>query len=116
MRSFLATPSRLVSAEIVRVEVLRALKRTDVPAAAADEAWTYLATLRLLRIDSRVLARAAKVGPDDLRTLDALHLATALEFSSAQMLFLCYDLRLAAAARYHGLTVVSPGLDEVHEP
>jgi uncharacterized protein len=63
-----------------------------------------------------ILARSADLTPRALRTLDAIHLATALDLSPPPDLFLCYDRRLAAAALSHGLAVVSPGVDEVHEP
>ena len=116
LRAFLAGPTRLVSSEIVRVELLRALRRARVREEVTTEANVYLATLRLLRLEAGALERAARIGPTELRTLDAVHLATALEFSRVPVTFLCYDQRLAAAAREHGLAVVTPGLDEVHEP
>ena len=115
LRAFLAGPTRLVASEIVRVELLRALRRAHVREEITTEANVYLATLRLLRLEPGILERAARIAPADLRTLDAVHLATALEFSRAPVTFLSYDQRLAAAARAHGLAVVSPGVDEVHE-
>lgn len=98
------------------MELLRALRRARVREEVATEAKVYLETLRLLRLEAEVLERAARIGPADLRTLDAIHLATALEFSRLPVAFLCYDTRLAAAAREHGLQVVAPGFDEMHEP
>ncbi len=44
-----------------------------------------------------------------LRTLDAIHLASALDMGADLEAFVTYDARLAAAARDAGLTVVSPG-------
>ena len=115
LRAYLAGPSRLVSSEVVRVELLRALRRARVGEEVTTEANVYLATLRLLRLEAGSLERAARIGPADLRTLDAIHLATALEFSRVPVTFLCYDQRLAAAAREHGLQVAAPGFEEVHE-
>jgi len=76
----------------------------------------FLERVNLRRLSDEILTRAAEVTPLPLRTLDAIHLATAVELSPPPDVFLCYDERLAAAARWHGLAVLSPGLDEVHEP
>ena len=97
------------------MELLRALRRARVGEEVTTEANVYLATLRLLRLEAGSLERAAGIGPADLRTLDAVHLATGLEFSRVPVTFLCYDQRLAAAAREHGLQVAAPGFEEVHE-
>jgi predicted nucleic acid-binding protein len=100
----------------VRVELLRALRRARVREEVTAEANVYLASLHLLRLEAGTLERAARIGPAELRMLDAVHLATALEFSRVPVTFLCYEQRLAAGARAHGLVVVTPGLDEVHRP
>jgi len=80
-----------------------------------EQARTALARIHLRQLSSEILARAADVTPRSLRALDAIHLATALDFSPPPDLFLCCDRRLAAAARSHGLAVVAPGAGEVHE-
>lgn len=105
-----------MSAEIVRVEVLRAIRRGGAPAAAESEAEVHLETVQLVRMDRDLVARAARIGPPDLRTLDALHLAAALAITPPPEVFLCYDRRLARAARLHGLRVLAPGAEEVDEP
>jgi len=114
LRAFLAGEVRLVSSTLIRVEVRRALARRgdrrDEARAAA-----YLDALTLLALDEAVLARAATLPPPAMRTLDALHLATALSLSPLPEAFLGYDRRLAEAAARHGLAVVAPGLDEIHE-
>lgn len=115
-RRFLAGARRVASAEIARLEVHRALLRAGATEPIFAEARLYLAALYLAVVDEPILRRAERIGPRTLRTLDALHLATALDFSPLPDFFLCYDQRLADAARLHGLAVVSPGLDEVHEP
>jgi uncharacterized protein len=53
-------------------------------------------------------ARAGSLGPAGLRTLDAIHLATALEFGPELTAFVSYDERLSEAARAKGLTVIAP--------
>jgi len=72
--------------------------------------------VNLRHVSDEILARASRITPGSLRTLDAIHLATALDLSPPPDLFLCYDRRLGEAARAHGLALVAPGLDEVHEP
>jgi predicted nucleic acid-binding protein len=49
------------------------------------------------------------VPPPRLRTLDAIHLATALDLADSLSTLLTYDKLLAEAARAAGLTVLSPG-------
>jgi len=67
-----------------------------------------LATVTLMDIDAQV-RQAAGVLPDPgLRTLDAIHLATALSLGDRCGAFFAYDERLIAAARAHGLTVTVP--------
>ena len=61
-----------------------------------------------IELDDRTAADAATVGPASLRTLDAIHLATALALGSDLDALVTYDDRLAAAARALGLPVVRP--------
>jgi predicted nucleic acid-binding protein len=116
LREVLATTKCLVSVEIVRVEVLRAILRGDPAPDAADEAELWLDGVQMLRLDRELLARAERLVPPELRTLDALHLAAALSVLPSGGDFLCYDLRLARAARQHGFRVLAPGAEQVHEP
>ena len=66
--------------------------------------------VNVLAFDARIAARAAALRPASLRTLDAIHLATALELAGDLTAFVSYDDRLSAAARDLGLPVVAlPG-------
>jgi len=67
-----------------------------------------LDSVEVVALTPRVAERAAMVRPPGLRTLDAIHLATALELGVDLDAFVTYDDRLAAAARALGLPVVSP--------
>ena len=67
-----------------------------------------LSGLEVIGINARLGDRASSIGPPDIRTLDAIHLATALSIGSGLTSFVTYDDRLAAAARAVGLPVVSP--------
>lgn len=101
---------------MLRVELMRAARRTVLAEQVQAEARRVLERMHLVRIDDAILARAESLPPRPLRSLDAIHLATALDLSPPPDVFLCYDERLAAAARWHGLAVVSPGAGELHEP
>ena len=96
----------LTSSILATVEVPRAVARVAPEAAAAVAA--VIARLNILAFDGRVAARAATLSPASLRTLDAIHLATALEFGDELTAFVSYDERLSAAARNLGLPVVAP--------
>lgn len=98
---------RLVSSELTVTELRRAvLRRPPAPLGLAD---LVLQTLVLLPVDRAVLDRAATLLPVALRSLDAVHLATALSLGSAVDDVLTYDHRMAEAARTAGLAVASPG-------
>ncbi len=63
----------------------------------------------LLDIDATILESAARLDPLVLRTLDAIHLASALSLGGNLGGFVAYDLRLAQAAAAHGMRVFAPG-------
>ena len=115
LERFLDQGPPVAAAAIARVEVLRALRRASASPEAIEQAIDYFEKIHLRRSTDELLDRAARLAPWTLRAIDAIHLATALDFSPPPDLFLCYDQRLADAARAHGLAVVAPGVDEVHE-
>ena len=92
-----------VSSELAVVEVLRA-----APPRSEARAVGVLKGLALLRLDRRLLLLAARLDPRPLRSLDAVHLATALSMGSTLTTFLTYDRRLMAAAALHGLPTAAP--------
>ena len=65
--------------------------------------------ISLLPLDDVVLEEATALQPAGLRSLDAIHLATALSVRKEIGAFLAYDDRLAQAAKEQGLPVVQPG-------
>ncbi len=97
----------IVSTDLTRTELLRAVRR-DAPD-RADEASRLLDRAHVVDLPTGVFERAAVLDPAILRTLDALHLAAALEFGADLEGMVTYDDRLASAATVHGITVVSPG-------
>jgi predicted nucleic acid-binding protein len=107
LASFLeAWPAR-VSSALARVEVTRIVARVADPA-SEREAQRVLNALHLVRIDDGVVASAATMGPRGLRSLDAIHLATAHLFGHHLAGLVAYDRRLAQAARHHAITVWAP--------
>ena len=98
----------VLSSALARVEVLRALKRIKGSPRAWRQAERVLARVALVRVDDAVLERAAEIDPPDLRSLDAIHLATALGIGEKLHGMVTYDSRLANAARQVGLAVLAP--------
>jgi predicted nucleic acid-binding protein len=97
----------LVSSALAQVEVLRACWRIDER--LVDRGRAVLAALDLVPLDAQVLDAAAELPAPALRSLDALHLASALALDPDLETFVAYDDRLAAAARGAGLMVGQPG-------
>ena len=97
----------LISSELGKVEVVRAIRRIDP--AALPVARAVLRGLDLVPLTSDVIDTAADVGHARLRTLDAIHLASALSINVESLAFLAYDHRLVDAAAEAGLDPASPG-------
>lgn len=113
--------SEMVSSALAEVELHRAVLRAtegvrsgvradqverlrDQLSARAD---ALLSRLGLLPIEKRILKAAAKLQPAMVRSLDAIHLATALDLEELDT-FVAYDPRLRAAAVEAGLEAVAP--------
>ncbi len=97
--------ARLVTSRVGVVELRRVGRR---PGADPDRADAVAASLDVIELDPRVEGIATGLDPV-LRSLDAVHLATALAVGDGLEGFLCYDARLAAGASRVGLRVVAPG-------
>jgi predicted nucleic acid-binding protein len=96
-----------VSSALLGVEAIRACGRYGEEYAA--KARRFLVDISLLPLDDAVLSEAASTGPSGLRSLDALHLATALSVRNEIGVFVTYDQRLTEAAVAQGLKVARPG-------
>jgi len=99
-------PYTPVSSWLLSVEAVRACARYGPQYAQAADAG--LRTVSLLPLDEAVLTRAKTLAPARMRTLDALHLATALSLGGDLAVLVTYDDRLGEAAQAAGLTVLSP--------
>jgi len=97
----------VVSSDLLRTELLRATRR-GAPH-AMPRARAVLDSLTVLTVPTSTFERAADLDPDLLRSLDAVHLAAALELGDELDGLVTYDDRLADAARFHGITVIAPG-------
>lgn len=105
--------------EIARAEIARAVRRINVDdsgriidkarlGAELRHADGLCDHLDLVPVSTRVLSAAAALEQPFLRTLDAIHLATAATVRTGLSAFVTYDKRLAAAAQDAGLPVRSP--------
>lgn len=94
------------SSELSRTEVVRAVRR-DQPA-AVPRAFTALQLLVLIELSQTILDAAGLLDPPRLRTLDALHLATAQVLSPQLGAFVTYDTRMRDAASAVGFPVEAP--------
>jgi len=99
--------SPMVSSELAKVEVLRACRRVNPDALPA--ARSLLAQLDMIPLTSDLIDDAADIGEVTLRSLDAIHLASALSIRSDLASFIAYDLRLGDAAGAVGLELLRPG-------
>lgn len=106
LRRYLARRRPVVSSALARTEVIRAL--LPLGSEAVLRGRDVLARVELLRVSDRVLDAAGALAPTDLRSLDAIHLASAEQLRSDLRGFVTYDERLASAAAGRGLRVVQP--------
>jgi predicted nucleic acid-binding protein len=106
LRTAIAAGGALVSSALLVVEGRRAAARYG--AVALVRANAALSTVTLLPLDDATLETAADLKAPDLRSLDALHLASALSLGDDLGRFYCYDVRLATAGRTLGLDVRQP--------
>lgn len=100
----------MVTSIIGRVELHRAAAR--VGAEAVSAARDVLDSVDTLVLTDSIAELAATIGPSELRTLDALHLATAEAHRGVLSAFCAYDRRLTTAALDLGLPVVAPGMPD----
>lgn len=104
---------RLVASALVRTELRRAVLRWSVDdaelrAAATATAHDVLDGVDLLAMTPEVLDLAGRLDPPELRSLDAIHLATAVQLGAELDALVTYDARLAAAAPPE-VPVLAPG-------
>lgn len=94
------------SSSLFRTEIVRATRRA-LPA-RMSRARRLIAGVTLIAVDDAILEEAARMEPVALRSLDAIHLATALRLGAELEAVVTYDRRMIAAAHTLGLPVASP--------
>lgn len=106
LRSFLGGFRVWATSRLATVEVPRAIARTrEVPRSNLQDLFERV---NLIELDAEVAAAAARLSPRILRSLDAVHLASALRLEQDLAALVTYDRRLAMAAREAGLRVEEP--------
>ncbi len=106
LRRYLRRRRPLVSSALARTEVLRALLLEGEEGVARGRA--VLGGVELFRVNNRVLTMAGALLPLELRSLDAIHLATANQLGEELGPIVTYDDRMLDAADHLGLKTVSP--------
>lgn len=104
-----ATPE-VISSQLTRAEVRRALIRLGQRERTRAKADAILAQIAKLPIET-IVDLAGDLPLRTLRTLDALHVATAQMLGPAVTEFITYDKRLAKAATEAGLPLTMPGVN-----
>lgn len=106
LRRYLRRRRPLVSSALARTEVLRALLLEGDEGAARGRA--VLSRVELIRLNDRVLNAAGVLLPPDVRSLNAIHLATAGRLGPDLAQIVTYDDRMLDTAKLLGLRAASP--------
>jgi predicted nucleic acid-binding protein len=97
----------LLVSSLGRIEVARTIRLLDDSPSMREKVNELFGNVNVFALTTAVRVRAEEVRPLALRSLDAVHLATALEADVLEMLV--YDRRLAEAAGANGIAILSPG-------
>lgn len=106
LRRYLRRRGLVMSSALARTEVLRAVAPGGPRAVEAGR--RALTRVELIRINNDVLEEAATMPPLEVRTLDAIHLATAARLGEDLGVLVTYDDRMADAAKVAGHRVMMP--------
>jgi predicted nucleic acid-binding protein len=108
LAEYIAGRRMCITSRISEVEVRRAVARSEA-SVDAGHVDSVFAALTIREVDESLAAAAGRLAPPALRTLDAIHLATALELAPELEAFVTYDQRLADSAAAAGIPTASPG-------
>ena len=106
LRRYLRGKRPLVTSALARTEVARAMLPLGPAAVARGE--EVLRRLEVVRVNDEVLKTAGSMLPVELRSLDAIHLATAALIGADLARVCTYDDRMTSSAKALGLAVVAP--------
>ena len=105
----------VVSSDVALTEVTRTARRiaSEIPANALgdllEKTMIAMEEMMLIMVETRTLVRAGAIEGSFLRSIDAIHIATAQGLGDVDA-FVTYDERKAAAARLAGFRTISPGV------
>jgi predicted nucleic acid-binding protein len=100
------TDRTLVACDVARTELVRAVRRTAPDRVV--QARAVLDSVTLTSVTTALFEEAGRLDPTGMRSLDALHLAAALDLGDDLVSLVTYDDRLARAAQANGITVTTP--------
>ena len=106
LERYLEQAGRLVSSSLLETEARRAALRVDPRHLTLVE--RRLLGVSLVAVTTDILVAAGSLKPVGIRSLDAIHLATALSLGRELDCVVTYDERMAAAAASLGLSVRTP--------
>lgn len=106
LRRYLRRRKPFVASAVARTEVARALLPLGPELQRRGQ--DVLSRIDLIRVNDRILTAAGSLLPTEVRSLDAIHLATAQQLGADLAQLVTYDDRMAAAATGLGLRVVNP--------
>ncbi len=106
LRRYLRRRRPLVSSALARTEVLRSLLLEGDEALARGR--SVLDRVELIRVNDRILNAAATLLPVEVRSLDAIHLATARQLEADLGRVVTYDERMLNAASQLGIRTAAP--------
>lgn len=101
-----AAQDRFVSSRLLQLEMTRVFRREGLDVRDVDG---FVAELALLRVDDDLLADAAAIRPH-VKSLDALHLASAQRIGTGEVTILTHDAAMARTADMLGFAVFDPVL------
>ncbi len=107
LRAWLDEADRvLVACDLVRSELMRAVRRVEPERVL--RAREVLDAVTLVEVTTAVFEVAGRLDPADQRSLDAIHVAAALDFGDGLEGLVTYDDRLAKAAQANAITTIRP--------
>ncbi len=105
MRRWYIENERVLCSRVGLIETHRAVRRFRHDPAHLE---VVLRSVEVIELDADIARTASSTGPISLRSLDAIHIASAVALLPSVNAFVTYDDRLADAARALGLPVVRP--------
>jgi uncharacterized protein len=106
LRRYLRDRSPLVVSALARTEVARSL--LSLGPTAVQRGHDVLAKMDLIRVSDRILLEAGSLRPAELRSLDAIHLATMRQLGAGVRRLVTYDSRMSAGAKELGINTAAP--------